>query len=326
MSADVALEVDGLTVVAGAGPDAKRILNGVSLTVNRGEVMAIVGESGSGKSTLCYALVGLLAENLDVSEGSAHLGGVDLVQMSPRERRDVRGSRIGFVFQDPLSALNPVRRIMPQLTEGRTLHKRDRSKRASKEWAINKLEELGFTDPQRVAKSFPHELSGGMRQRVCIGIAVSGEPEIIVADEPTTALDVSLQGKLLDLLLAEAELTDSALIFVSHDLAVVRSIADKICIMYGGRVMETGPAESVLENPTHPYTRALLASHPKLDPETRGTALPTIQGENVGNTPSRGCPFSARCPRATVRCVEEFPEESVSASGQSYWCWNPEVA
>jgi oligopeptide/dipeptide ABC transporter ATP-binding protein len=318
---DDLLRVEGLTVST-TGHDARQLVTDLSFNVAPGEVVALVGESGSGKSTACLAVPRLLAHNLAIAEGRVLFKGRDLAHASEREMRTVRGAEIGIVFQDPLSALDPVRNIGSQLAEARVLHGVE-SRQQAKAWAADTLGSLGFRNRNDALRSYPSFLSGGMRQRVCVGIAFSGEPSLVIADEPTTSLDVSLQGRLLRLLLSYRDRYRTAIILVSHDVGVVRAVADRVVVMYGGRAVETGPTKAVLSDPVSPYTRALLRAVPALDPAMRGRPLPTIdEGRDRPVSPS-GCPFAPRCPNALPKCTDEFPPGSPRPEGGSVWCWNP---
>lgn len=312
------LSVKDLVVTATAS--GRRIVDGLSFDVEPGEIVAIVGESGSGKSTVCLAVIGLLGEGLEVEEGTIQIADTDVARADERTWRTLRGSDVGMIFQDSLAALNPVRTVGFQLREARLMHHRD-SRAEVREWCTRRLASLGFADPEAILKAFPHELSGGMRQRVCAAIAYAGAPDVVLADEPTTALDVSLQGRMLRLLIDETRASDSGLVLVSHDMAVVESVADHIVVMYGGRVLERGPAKAVLESPASPYTRALLASVPSLDPQTRERDIPTIPGEFVPH--AQGCPFRDRCANALETCADRFPEARTDTSGRTFWCHNP---
>jgi oligopeptide/dipeptide ABC transporter ATP-binding protein len=304
----------------GTTSGGRPIVTGVSFDVRAAEVVAVVGESGSGKSTVCHAVVGLLAGNLAVRGGSIVFEGDELVGLPPRRQRALRGRRIGMVFQDPLASLNPVRKIGFQLAEARVIHGVERW-RAARAWAAKTVEELGFKEVEPTLDAYPHTLSGGMRQRICVGIAFSAEPGLVIADEPTTALDVSLQGRLLRLLLRYAKRFQSAILLVSHDIGVVRAVADRVVVMYGGRVLESGPADQVLNRPRSPYTRALLSSLPNLRPESRGRELVTIEGE-LSQGALDGCPFAPRCPNALPTCGQTFPA-ATTVEDHSTWCWNP---
>lgn len=314
------LQVENLDVTVTGGD--QKIVEGMSFNVGAGEIVAIVGESGSGKSSACLAMIGLLSKGLEVSNGSVRIDDVELIGMGPREWRSVRGTGVGIIFQDSLAALNPVRTIGFQLSEARRLPGLENRKRA-REWAIERLSALGFDEPKSVMSAYPHQLSGGMRQRVCAAIAFAGSPRVVLADEPTTALDVSLQGRMLRLLLDETRLNGSGLVLVSHDIAVVRAVADSIVVLYGGRVLEQGPASAVLKDPKSPYTRALMESVSTLDPATRGERLATIPGEFTPH--SHGCPFRDRCGNAIAQCATDFPEPETDEVGRTFWCWNPKV-
>ncbi len=316
------LVIDDLDVVASVGREghAVPLVRGVSFSVRPGEVVAVVGESGSGKSTVCHAVVGLLATNLSVRNGSIRFRGRELVGLSDRELREVRGRQIGMVFQDPLASLNGVRKIGAQLIEARIIHGIEK-RSAARRWAKRTVEQLGFKDPDATLSAYPHTLSGGMRQRICVGIAFAAEPQMVIADEPTTALDVSLQGRLLRVLLQYADSFRSSVVLVSHDIGVVRAVANRIVVMYGGRVLEVGPTDAVMAQPRSPYTKALLQALPTLDPESRGHDLPTIPGETAGAA-QIGCPFAARCPRALPECSTVFPQASGDGT-HDVWCWNP---
>jgi oligopeptide/dipeptide ABC transporter ATP-binding protein len=319
---DPLLEITDLEVTVESKGEARgqTIVTGVSFSVWPGEVVAVVGESGSGKSTVCHAVVGLLAQNLSVSQGTVTFKGRNLIGLSDRQLRAVRGRQIGMVFQDPLAALNGVRKIGRQLIESRIIHGIDK-RSAARRWAEQTVEQLGFKDPKATLDAYPGTLSGGMRQRICVGIAFSAEPEMVIADEPTTALDVSLQGRLLRVLLQYAQTLNSSVLLVSHDIGVVRAVSNRIVVMYGGRVLETGPTDEVMADPRSPYTKALLEALPTLDPARRGHDLATIQGETAPSE-LNGCPFASRCARALPQCSDTFP--TVAGDGvHDTWCWNP---
>jgi oligopeptide/dipeptide ABC transporter ATP-binding protein len=320
---DPILTVTGLNVEARTKSNraARSIVTDVSFVMQRGEVTAIVGESGSGKSTICLAVLRILASNVAIVSGSMLFEGVDLATISESELRHIRGNRIGIVLQDPLSSLDPVRKIGPQLTESRRLHHID-DRRAARLWGEQNLASLGFADPRHTLKSYPNMLSGGMRQRVCVGIAYSAAPSLLLADEPTTALDVSLQGRLLRLILEQKDRHGTSVLLVSHDIAIVRRVADRVVVMYGGRALEIGPVASVLSDPISPYTRALLATIPTLAPRAKDERLPTIPLAS-GQPVSAGCPFSGRCANEVPTCRVEMPPMVEHTADHTYACWNP---
>jgi oligopeptide/dipeptide ABC transporter ATP-binding protein len=275
---------------------------GVGLTVARGEVLGVVGESGSGKSLTLRAVAGLLPRGVSISGGEIEVDGFDVVHASPREAHRLRGGVIGMVFQDPMTALNPTMRIGRQIAEAVRAHSKA-SKGVAKARAVELLGEMGFKDPKHSAGSFPHELSGGMRQRVVIAIALAGEPSLLLCDEPTTALDATVTMKVLDLIVGLAAERDIGIVLVSHDLGVAARICDRLVVMYGGRLVEEGPADEVLRRPRHPYTFALLRAVPTRD--TSIDDLEAIPGSPpaVGEVAS-GCPFVPRCAFAEDACRE----------------------
>ncbi|MFI5610856.1 ABC transporter ATP-binding protein [Amycolatopsis sp. NPDC051903] len=304
------LEVQDLKVSFGARREAVR---GVNLTVGRGETLAVVGESGCGKSLTALSLLGLAPAAAQVS-GSATLGGTELIGRGERELRRIRGDRAAMIFQDPMSSLNPTTRIGTQIAEVLSIHTPMR-RAARLRHAVELMESVGITDAAARARQMPHELSGGMRQRVMISIALAGSPELLIADEPTTALDVTVQAQVLALLRERTR--DTALLFITHDMGVVAEIADRVAVMYAGKVVETGTVREVLETPRHPYTAALLRSVPDPDRPVDGE-LPTIPGQvpAVGAI-IEGCPFRPRCERADDTCATAPPLEDDVA------CWHP---
>ncbi len=308
------LDIRDLRVDFGPGREAVR---GVDLTAGRGETVALVGESGCGKSLTALALLGLLPDGARAS-GSARLGGTELVGRDERAMRGVRGARTGMVFQDPMSSLNPTTQVGTQIAEVLAIHggaRRSERKRR----AVELMESVGITDAAARARQMPHQLSGGMRQRVMISMALAGRPDLLIADEPTTALDVTVQAQVLALLRERAR--DTVLLFITHDMGVVAEIADRVAVMYAGQVVETGPVRTVLGAPQHPYTTALLRSVPDPDRPVAGE-LPTIPGQvpAVGER-IEGCPFRPRCPRETDRCATMPP--LAGGDGGSVACWHP---
>ncbi|MER5948391.1 ABC transporter ATP-binding protein [Streptomyces sp. NPDC001904] len=294
------LEVTGLHVEF----DGRAAVRGVDLSLERGEVLGLVGESGSGKSATALALLGLLPGNATV-RGSVRLDGQELVGASDRELSRVRGARIGMVFQDPLSAFTPVYRIGDQIAEAVRAH-RDVSRDAARERAVTLLELVGIPRARERADAYPHEFSGGMRQRAMIAMAMANDPDVIVADEPTTALDVTIQAQILDVLRTAQRETGAALVLVSHDLGVIAGTADRVAVMYAGRVVETGPVDDVFRAPAMPYTLGLLGAVPRID-GAADTLVPVPGVAPGAGAEAAGCAFAPRCPLAEERCREDRP-------------------
>ncbi len=311
------LDVRDLRVSFGPGKEA---VTGLTLTAARGETVALVGESGCGKTLSALALAGLLPGGATAT-GSAELGGVQLVGRTERRMRAVRGNLIGMVFQDASTALNPLMSVGAQIEEVMAIHGTAR-RAARRARAVELLAAVGVPDPATRARNHPHQLSGGMRQRVMMAIALAGSPDLVIADEPTTALDVTVQAQVLALLRESTR--DAAVLFITHDMGVVAEIADRVVVMYAGCVVESGTLTEVLEHPRHPYTAALLASVPDPDDPRTGD-LPTIPGR-VPPLGARGtgCPFRDRCPKARDRCREQPPLTAPATGGSAAACWYPE--
>ena len=280
-------------------------VRGVSWDVYEGEVLAIAGESGSGKSVSVMAAMGLLPASAQVS-GSIAYRGRDVLAMSDKELERLRGSAISMVFQDPMTSLNPVMTVGAQIAEGVRIHQRA-DVGAARSKAVELLDLVGIPNAGERVDSYPHELSGGMRQRAMIAMAIANDPDLLIADEPTTALDVTIQAQVLDVLERAREATGSALVIITHDLGVVARTAHRMLVMYAGRAAETGMADDVFERPSHPYTAGLLGAIPRLDaPE--GTRLVPIDGAPPSMlAPPPGCAFAPRCPRATDICSQKTP-------------------
>ena len=277
-------------------------LDGVSLSLNAGETLAVVGESGSGKSVTALSILGLLGDSGSVSDGSIEFDGEDLTKVSVQRLREIRGNQIAFIFQEPMSSLNPVLTIGTQVAEPIWLHHK-KSWSEAFEQAGELLQRVAIPDAVKRLEDYPHQFSGGMRQRVMIAMALACQPKLIIADEPTTALDVTVQAQILSLLKNLTKEANSSLILITHDLGVVARYADKVAVMYGGRVVETAYATELYKNPQHPYTEGLMASIPKLDGDP-GSRLYTIEGQppDLSNLPS-GCSFNPRCPHAQDKCT-----------------------
>lgn len=282
-----------------------KAVDGVSFNVARGRILGLVGESGSGKSVTGYSILGLIEPPGEIAGGEVLLDGMDLTRLKGEALRRVRGARIAMVFQDPMMTLNPVLKIGTQMAAAVRAHDNVSRKEALKR-ARDALAKVGIPSPEERLDAYPHQLSGGMRQRVAIATALLHSPAVIIADEPTTALDVSIQGQILAEVRRLADDTGTAFVWVTHDLAVVSSLADDICVMYAGRVVETGPAADVIASPRHPYTAGLLLSVPAEHPP--GEHLPQIPGSapSITNLPP-GCAFAPRCPRAQAVCTTPPP-------------------
>jgi len=299
------LEVEALNLDLPTPTGPARIVREATFGLDLGGTLGVVGESGSGKTMTALAIMGLLPEGARIS-GKLRFEGYDLAALDEEEWRHLRGNRIAMIFQEPMTALNPLQTIGRQIAEGMVLH-RGLSRSAALAEAATLLERVGLPDPARRVRSYPYELSGGQRQRAMIAMALGCAPKLIIADEPTTALDVTVQAQILDLLARLREETGMALILVSHDLAVIAENCERVIVMYGGMVMESGPTRDVLERPAHPYTRALLAARPQLG-ATRGGKLRTIPGvaPPAGEAPA-GCAFAGRCPLTIEACAAAMP-------------------
>ncbi|MET8825639.1 ABC transporter ATP-binding protein [Streptomyces sp. NPDC004610] len=315
------LSVEGLEVTFGRGAGVPAVRD-VSFTLRRGECLAVVGESGSGKSVTARTLLGLTGAGARVRARRLGFDGVDLTALSEREWRAVRGRRIGLVLQDALVSLDPLRTVGAEIRETLTTHGLARGAEAA-ERTLALLADAGVPDPPRRAAEHPHQLSGGLRQRALIASALSGAPELLVADEPTTALDVTVQAQILDLL-GRLVGAGTGLLLISHDLSVVARLADRVAVMYGGRIVEQGPARDVLKDPRHPYTRALLAAVPTF--ASKGGPL-SVPAPRDGLAPGPdGCPYAARCPAADSRCRTELPAPQPDLGGHLALCWHPGTA
>jgi oligopeptide/dipeptide ABC transporter ATP-binding protein len=303
-AADPLLEIRDLHVRFSVRSGQVHAVRGLDLTVHRGEVAAVVGESGSGKSASMLAALGLLDVNATAT-GSVRFDGRELLKASPSVLRGIRGGRIGMIFQDPMTSLNPVLEIRRQIAEAVITHQRV-SPRQAESKAVELLQMVSFPDAVRRARSYPHELSGGMRQRVMIAMALANDPDILIADEPTTALDVTVQAQILDLLRSLRQSRELAIVLITHDLGVVAGLADSVHVMYAGRIAESGPVVDIFHRPQHPYTAGLLASLPRLD-------LPDRELTPIGGIPPRlyeepvGCAFAPRCQYAIAACSAAEP-------------------
>ncbi|MEV7862511.1 ABC transporter ATP-binding protein [Streptomyces hirsutus] len=318
------LTVDELTVTfGGRGRKESRAVDGVSFEVDQGQVVGLVGESGCGKSVTSLALMGLLPDKGVTIGGRAEFDGTDLFTMNPSARRDLRGSKMAMIFQDPLSSLNPVVPIGVQVTEILERHRGMKGAAARKE-AAHLLDRVGIPDPTRRLKEYPHQLSGGMRQRALIAMAVACAPSLLIADEPTTALDVTIQAQILELLKELVDQEGTALLMITHDLGVVAGLCDQVNVLYAGKAVESAGRRELFAHPTHPYTHGLLGSIPRLD-APRGESLKPIRGSiNDRVAWADGCAFAPRCDRYEMGCLTGTPQlAEPRAADHRVRCVNP---
>jgi peptide/nickel transport system ATP-binding protein len=300
-----------------------KAVDGVSFTLERGRTLGVVGESGSGKTILSRSIMGLLPKRNVHKAGSPRYEGTEVVGLGPSAMRGLWGTEMAMVFQDPMTSLNPVMRVGDQITES-LRHHLDMDKREARETAVALLRSVGIPEPTQRVREYPHQLSGGMRQRVMIAIALACGPRLLFADEPTTALDVTVQAQILDLLEAQQTERHMAMVLITHDLGVVAGRADDIAVMYAGKIVEKAPTGTLFTSTRHPYTEALLKSIPKLE-HTSHTRLEVIPGRPPDLvSPPKGCNFSPRCPYAQSKCIEEEPTlETGAGGGHEFACWFP---
>ncbi len=312
------LQVDRLTT--SLGPGGPEILSAVDLQLGAGEVLGVVGESGSGKSMLALSIMGLLPAPIQVRSGSIRLQGVDLLALASPAMRALRGKDIAMIFQEPMTSLNPVMRVGQQIGEVLRWHT-DLRGAAARQETIALLQRVEMPDAQRQIDAYPHELSGGMRQRVMIAMALAGRPRLLIADEPTTALDVTIQAQILDLVRKIQRDNGMSVLLITHDLGVIAEMSDRVAVMYAGRMVETGSALDIFDRPAHPYTRGLLASRPRIASGSQW--LSTIEGTvpAVGQMPA-GCSFAPRCPLAQPAC-RVVPPLSPVGPGHAAACVTP---
>jgi peptide/nickel transport system ATP-binding protein len=317
------LDVSDLSVVfARRGQRPVYAVDGVSFSLDAGEIVGLVGESGCGKSVTSLAIMGLLPRRGVEVTGRAVFDGMDLLQVDERSMRDIRGRDVAMIFQDPLSSLNPVVPIGVQVTEVLVRHRGLRGDAARRQ-AARLLDRVGIPDPTRRLKEYPHQLSGGMRQRALIAMAVACQPRLLIADEPTTALDVTIQAQILELLKELVRESGTALIMITHDLGVVAGMCSTINVLYAGRVVETADRRPLFADPHHPYTVGLLGSIPRLD-VVRGEKLTPIRGSVRDVLPwPEGCAFAPRCDRRVDACMGEPPDLAPAHTGRAYRCVNP---
>ena len=315
------LEVKGLTTSFFTSTGEVQAVRGVSFAVNKGEILGIVGESGSGKSVTSMSILRLLADTARIKEGEILFEGQDLAKLSPKQLRAIRGKKISMVFQDPMSSLNPLIPVGKQVSEMLKTHHPELSKEQLKERTLELFRMVRIPEAEKRLGSYPHQFSGGMRQRVMIAMALANRPELLIADEPTTALDVTIQDQILKLLRQLQKELGMSIIFITHDLGVVAELCSRVLVMYGGMVMEEALIDDIFHNPRHPYTMGLLASIPniKQDKSQRLTPIPGSPPDMTN--PPKGCPFAPRCPYARRICLEQLPPYTRLDGTHRSSCW-----
>ena len=314
------LSVEGLSIRFDGAPKDVNVVDDVSFSVGKGKTLCLVGESGCGKSVTALALMGLLpTPPARIVSGSALFEGRDLLTLDERERADLRGDRMAMIFQEPMTSLNPAFTVGDQIAEGIVRHRKV-SKAEAFERALEMLRKVRIPAPEKRLRAYPHEMSGGMRQRVMIAMALANDPQLLIADEPTTALDVTIQAQILTLIRRLQEETGTAMILITHDLGVVAEVADEVAVMYAGRVVESGPVEAIFEDPQHPYTIGLMGSVPSLG--RRQGRLATIRGTvPPAELMPKGCRFTPRCPFSDSHCANDPPPLAEIRPGHRARCW-----
>ncbi len=315
------LEVKDLKVSFFTPAGEVKAVGGISYELKYGEVMGIVGESGSGKSVEAYSVIGLLQGTGKVVGGSIKFEDTDVLALSPDEMTAFRGREVAMIFQNPMTCLNPVYTIGNQLVEALRAHNKQISTEEACKKAMEMLELVGINNVEKRMKQYPHEFSGGMRQRVMIAMGLICHPKLLIADEPTTALDVTIQAQIMELMKDLQKKTEMGIIFITHNLGVVAEICDKVCVMYAGRIVEQGPVDDIFYKPSHPYTLGLLRSMPRVDAETYERLIP-IEGSPVDMlNPPEGCPFAPRCEQCMKICLKKMPPYVEIGEGHRSACW-----
>ncbi len=315
------LEIKGLRTSFLTGDGEVQAVRGISLGIGKGESVGIVGESGSGKSVTFLSVLRLMAHSGRILEGEILFEGQDLVKMNSRQMRAIRGNRISMIFQDPMSSLNPLIPVGDQVAEVLWEHHKDMTKAQRDQKVAELFRMIKIPEPEKRMKSFPHEFSGGMRQRVMIAMALACRPSLLIADEPTTALDVTIQDQILKLMRRLQAEIGMSILFITHDLGVVAELCSRVVVMYGGMIMEEAPIDDIFESPLHPYTQGLLASIPSVDQDKARRLRPIAGSPPDMIRPPKGCPFAPRCPYARRICLEEIPPYTYRGEGRRSMCW-----
>lgn len=315
------IEVKNLKTSFMTGNGEVQAVRGVSFQVGKGEILGIVGESGSGKSVTSMSILRLLADTAVIKEGEILFDGNDLTKVSKKEMQKIRGEQISMIFQDPMSSLNPLITVGKQVSEMIREHHKEISKEQAKQQVLELFARVRIPEPEKRYNAYPHEFSGGMRQRVMIAMALANKPKLLIADEPTTALDVTIQDQILKQLRGLQKDSETSIMFITHDLGVVAELCERVIVMYGGLIMEEAPIDDIFENPKHPYTLGLLASIPGLDKD-KSQRLNPIPGSPPDMTnPPKGCPFAPRCPYARRICAQQCPEYVAVDEHHRSMCW-----
>ena len=315
------LEIRNLKTSFLTGGGEVQAVRGVSISIGRGESVGIVGESGSGKSVTFLSVLQLLASTGKVQGGQILFDGIDLVPMSRKQMRSIRGNQISMIFQDPMSSLNPLIPVGKQVGEMLWAHNRAMPKAEQERRTLELFRMVKIPEPEKRLKSFPHEFSGGMRQRVMIAMALACRPSLLIADEPTTALDVSIQDQILKLMRKLQAEFGMSILFITHDLGVVAELCSRVVVMYGGLIMEEAPIDDIFESPMHPYTQGLLASIPSLEQDKSQRLTPIAGSPPDMIHPPKGCPFAPRCPHARGICMEQMPPYTQLSETRRSMCW-----
>jgi len=315
------LEINQLKTSFFTGGGEVQAVRGVSLSIGRGESVGIVGESGSGKSVTFLSVLRLLASTGRIQGGEILFNGIDLARLSRREMRSIRGNQISMIFQDPMSSLNPLIPVGRQVSEMLWSHERELSAKEREERTLALFRMVRIPEAEKRLKSYPHEFSGGMRQRVMIAMALACNPSLLIADEPTTALDVSIQDQILKLMRSLQAEVGMSILFITHDLGVIAELCSRVVVMYGGLIMEEAPIDDLFETPMHPYTQGLLASIPSIEQDKSQRLKPIAGSPPDMIHPPKGCPFAPRCPHARLICKDQLPPYTSISEGRRSMCW-----